>query len=129
MFVQVTENGKLKEEIQKCAMKNKINLKVLEKVDHTIRNELQRSNPFKARTCGNSDCVLCSIGSRVDCRTRGCVYELKCDECMRMYRGQTGVSVGHRTNQHFDDWKRKEEKSPLYRHSQLHHGGKSFPVW
>ena len=128
MFVPATENEQLKKEIQKCASKNKVGIKVVEKVDHKIRNELQRSNPFKTPTCGNKDCILCKIGSGIDCRTRGCVYELKCEECSRKYRGQTGVSTGTRTNRHFDDWRRKEEKCPLFRHSQLYHNGNSFPV-
>ena len=128
MFVPATENEQLKKEIQRCAMKNKVEVKVVEKVNHKIRNELQKSNPFKTPNCGSKDCILCKIGSGIDCRTRGCVYELKCEECLRRYRGQTGVSTGTRTNKHFDDWKRKEEKCPLFRHSQLYHNGETFPV-
>ena len=47
---------------------------------------------------------------------------------MSRYRGQTGVSADERIDQHFDDWKRGLDTCPLYRHSQLYHQGKRFPV-
>ena len=128
MFVQATPNEELRKEIQRCALKNKINIKVREKVDNNIRRELQRSNPFKNTTCGRESCIICERDMRVDCRTRGCVYELRCEECRRKYRGQTGNSIGERTKEHFDDWKRGETSSPLHRHSELFHGGNTFPV-
>ena len=53
---------------------------------------------------------------------------LKCQECYRKYRGQTGQSIQTRTNEHFEDWKRGEDKRPLHRHSQLFHNGKRFPL-
>ena len=128
MFVQATPNEEFKKEIQNCALKNRIHIKVREKVDNNIRRELQRSNPFKITTCGRESCIICEKDMGVDCRTRGCVYELRCEECRRKYRGQTGNSIGERTNEHFDDWKRGETSSPLHRHSELYHGGKTFPV-
>ena len=128
MFVQATKGGELKREIERCAKKNKVGLKVVEKVTHNIRKELQRSNPFKDDSCGKENCMVCRNSVGVDCRVRGCVYELVCEECQRKYRGQTGNSIGERTNEHFDDWKRGNDKSPLHRHSQLFHDGKRFPV-
>ena len=109
-------------------MKNKVDLKVREKVDNNVRRELQRSNPFRLKTCGRRSCIICQRDTGVDCRTRGCIYEMECGECGRKYRGQTGNSIRERIQQHFDDWKRHETSSPLHRHSQLFHSGKSFPV-
>jgi uncharacterized protein YktA (UPF0223 family) len=128
MFVQSTKNEQLKNEIQRCADRNKINLKVIEKVDNNMRKELQRSNPFKSERCGRPTCKICELESGVDCRARGCIYEMQCEECSRRYRGQTGVSADERIDKHFEDWKRRVEACPLYRHSQLYHEGKSFPV-
>ena len=128
MFVQATPNEELKEEIQQCAKKNKIHIRVREKVDCNVRRELQRSNPFREKTCGKESCIVCQQENGVDCKTRGCVYEMECKDCGRKYRGQTGNSLRERMDQHFDDWKRKESSSPLHRHSQIFHGGKSFPV-
>ncbi len=128
MFVQATKDGELKREIERCAKKNGLEMKVVEKVGHTIRTELQKSNPFKEDGCGRDNCMVCRNSLGVDCRIRGCVYELLCETCQRKYRGQTGNSIGERTNEHFDDWQRGEEESPLQRHSQLFHNGERFPV-
>ena len=103
-------------------------LKVVEKVESNVSKQLQRSNPFKEETCGKPDCQICKRSKGINCRTRGCVYEMKCCECDRKYRGQTGNSAQERINQHFQDWERKVEACPLYRHSVLYHGGRKFPV-
>ena len=128
MFVQATKDGQLKKELQRCADRNKLKLKMIEKVDNSIRKELQRSNPFKSETCGNERCRICQDQIGVNCRARGCIYEMICLECERKYRGQTGNSAQERIGQHFKDWKSKDTKCPLYRHSQLYHGGKEFKV-
>ena len=109
MFVQATKNETLKKEIQQCASKNKLNLKIIEKVDNNLRRKLQKSNPFKTPKCGREKCKICQLETGVNCRARGCVYELICEECLRKYRGQTGNAAGCRINQHFEDWKNKLE--------------------
>ena len=103
-------------------------LKVIEKVDNNLRKELQRSNPFKEETCGRATCKICELEPGVNCRARGCIYEMQCKECERRYRGQTGNSADERITQHFDDWTRKVDTCPLYRHSLLYHQGNKFPV-
>ena len=128
MFVQSTEDGKLKKELQKCADKNKMRLKMIERVDNSLRKELQKSNPFKTDTCGSNKCRICSIQNGINCRARGCIYEMTCTECDRKYRGQTGNSAQERINQHFENWKKKDSKCPLYRHSELYHEGREFPA-
>ena len=128
MFVPATEDEQLKKEVQRCADRNKMKIKVIEKVENNITKELQKSNPFKDEVCGNEKCKICESNSGVNCRARGCVYEMICKECERKYRGQTGVSAQERMNKHFDDWKNKVESCPLYRHSELYHGGGTFPV-
>jgi len=78
MFVPATRNGELKKEIQRAAEKNKMKLKVVEKVESSVHSELQRSNPFKSSLCRKEKCVVCKLGSNVNCRARGCVYEMIC---------------------------------------------------
>ena len=128
MFVQATEDGQLKKELQRCADRNQMKIKMIEKVENSLRKELQRSNPFKEETCGNTRCQICQGQTGVNCRARGCIYEMICLECERKYRGQTGNSAQERVNTHFKDWKRKDSKCPLYRHSQLYHNGERFRV-
>ena len=78
--------------------------------------------------CGRAKCKICETTSGVNCRARGCIYEMICKECERKYRGQTGNTAQERVNKHFEDWKGKVESCPLHRHSLLYHEGRAFPV-
>ena len=130
MFVDVSENNELLREVQKAAKKNRLKIKVVEKMRNTIKTELQRSNPFKSRSCNRTTCIVCSlgIGKNIDCRTRGVVYQIECTECNRKYRGQTGRSLSERINEHFHDLSKKKDKSTLFQHSMKHHDGKEFQM-
>ena len=103
-----------------------MHLKVVETIENSIRKELQRSNPFKENKCKREDCKICQIETGVNCRTRGCVYEIQCEECKRRYRGQTGNSANERINQHFDEWERMIDTCPLYRHSELYQSSRKY---
>ena len=128
LFVDVTENSELKREVQKACKKNKMKVKVVEKMRGTVKDELQRSNPFKTGSCRREHCVICRLGIEVDCRTTGCVYQILCKECTRKYRGQTGRSICYRTNEHFKDFEDKKEGSVLYEHSKKYHNNQKFEV-
>ena len=45
-----------------------------------------------------------------------------------MYRGQTGRSTNERFGEHFEKWRKKDEDSPLWKHSVEHHDMNPFPV-
>ena len=53
MFVDVSKNNEPLREVQRAAKKNKLKIKVVEKLRNTIKTELQRSNPFKSRSCNS----------------------------------------------------------------------------
>lgn len=118
LFVDVTEDGDMMREILRSCKRNKMKVKVIEKMRSTVKDELQRSNPFKIGKCGRESCVLCRMNTGVDCRTRGCVYQMRCKECSRKYRGQTGRSTYERMNEHFTDYTEKKEGSVLFEHSK-----------
>ena len=128
MFVESTPRGELRQKVQQLVRKYKMKIKVVERVGTTIKHMIQRSDPFKKRGCGRVDCEVCIRGSGIDCRTSGCVYQLKCRSDDRKYRGTTSRTVYHRTKEEFADWKEKDEESPLWKHAQLHHGGGDFEI-
>ena len=128
MFVEPTENAQLKRKIQEAAKRNKIKLKVVEKVGSTVKRTLQRSDPFKKEMCGRDDCAVCKYGGVGECRTRGCVYQIECKGDGRKYRGQTGRSAYERTREEIREWEKKSEKSPLWKHSLLYHAGGDFEI-
>ena len=128
MFVQPTKDSQLKKKIQLIARRNGVRVKVVEKAGQTLKKELQRSNPFGKVACGREDCLVCKIGKPGECRKRGVVYQLKCKADRRKYRGQTGRSVYKRLKVEMRAWSIKEQSSPLWRHSELFHGGQEFEV-
>ena len=75
-----------------------------------------------------NDCPVCEHGRLGECRSRGCGYQIACKEDGRKYRGQTGRSVYERVKEEMRDWRKKDGKSPLWRHSQLFHQGEDFCV-
>ena len=128
MFVQPTPGAVLKKKIQKVAKKNKVKMKVVEKAGSTMKSVLQRSDPYMDKRCNRESCVVCTHGKIGECWTRGCVYQLKCKEDDRKYRGQTGRSLYERTKEEMRDWNNQEEGHPLWKHSQLYHEGERFEV-
>ena len=52
MFVDVTLNGEMKRRVEKAFKKNKMRVKVVEKIRRTVKKELQRSNPYEWEHCG-----------------------------------------------------------------------------
>ena len=127
MFVEPTPKSVLKKSVIGIAKKYGLKVRVVERVGATVKGILQRSNPFGKKPCTRDDCRMCTEGvDGVDCESRGCVYQLRCREDERLYRGQTGRSMYERTKEHVDSWNREEEESPLRRHSQLCHDGGNF---
>ena len=61
---------------------HKVKIRVVERVGTTVKRVLQKSDPFNCRECGRDSCVICTDGSKLDCRIRGVVYDLWCKECM-----------------------------------------------
>ena len=81
MFVDTTENGELKKRVETACRKNRLKIKVVEKISSTVKKELQRSNPFGQKHCQRNDCVTCELELPINCRKRGQVYEMYCEDC------------------------------------------------
>ena len=128
MFVQPTKDGELKRKVQEVARRNGVKVKVVEKAGLTMKKVLQRSDPYSKKDCGRSDCPVCRYGLVGVYRSRGCGYQLKCKADNRKYKGQTGRSVYERVKEEVRDWEKEDEKSPLWRHSQLFHQGQGFEL-
>ena len=44
-----------------------------------------------------------------------------------IYVGETALSIYERGKQHWDAWRSRREDSHIYKHMELHHGGKENP--
>ena len=97
MFVDVTLNSELKHRVQNACKRNGVRVKVVEKMSQTVKSNLQRNNPYGWKHCERRDCPTCNRDIHINCRTRGCVYEIECTDCKetvtKQYRGQSGRST------------------------------------
>ena len=89
-----------------------------------MKQMLQKSDPFPLTGCGRRMCVMCENGMGVDCRTRGCVYEIE---------WMTGRSVYETMKEHINGMVNGREdgdsmSNPLLRHKVLCHGGENVDV-
>ena len=105
MFTEMTEDSELKNRIQIAAKRNKIKIKVQERPGTKLKSIIQKSDPFSEKGCNRNDCAICQESTnKINCRTRGCVYELLCKQCesrtnvKSQYRGQTSRSLYERYN-------------------------------
>jgi hypothetical protein len=132
MFVDVTLNSELKHRVQNACKKNGVKVKVVEKMNQTVKSNLQRNNPYGWKHCGRRDCPTCNRDIQINCRTRGCVYEIECTDCQqtvtKQYRGQSGRSIYERMKEHFKEWQDKSADSYLHKHALQYHNGETFGV-
>ena len=127
-FVQSTEGSMLNRRVQQLARKNGVKLKVMERAGLTVKKILQRSNPFEKKSCEREECMVCKYERPGECKMRGCGYQLICKEDGKKYNGQTGRSAYVRIGEEVRDWRKKDERSPLWRHSEVYHGGEDFDL-
>ena len=128
MFVEATPGSQLQRRVQELSDRHEVKIKVVERVGKTVKQILQRSDPTEPKKCERPDCVACGGDSKIDCRTSGCIYELKCKDDDRRYRGTTTRSIYARTKEEIRDWANKDDGSPLWKHSQLYHNGEDFDL-
>ena len=130
--MDVTPNSELKHRVQDACRRNGVKVKVVERMSHTVKSNLQRSNPYGWKHCERRDCPTCNRNIQINCRARGCVYYIDCEDCQqtvfKQYRGQTGRSVYERMKEHFKEWEEKCADSYLLKHSVQYHNGETFGI-
>lgn len=124
IFVTATPNSTLKREYEKEIKRVGFNIKVVELSGTTLKDELQRSNPFRGKTCGRGECMVCQNDGKGNCNAIGVTYELICRDCEHKYIGETSRSAYTRGKEHLKSLKSKEEKSVMWRHAREKHGNK-----
>ena len=64
-------------------------MKVVEKMGTTLREILQRSDPFKKKRCAREDSMVWRQEGKGPCTTHGVRYEIECQGCKDKYVGET----------------------------------------
>ena len=59
IFIEATPNSELKDKMENVIKKHGMKIKVVERVGETMKDLLQRSDPFSKNLCDRLDCVIC----------------------------------------------------------------------
>ena len=124
MFVEATVDSHYKKNVEKLVQKHKLRVRVVERAGQTVKQVLQRSDPFQRMKCEKEDCFICRNDIPINCRERGVCYQLQCSLCGRLYRGQTSRSEYERLKEHLQ----MKPKTPLCRHKELFHPNENFDI-
>ena len=121
VFVPATPGSTLRKKYEEIIQKSKIPIKVVERSGTTVKQKVQRSNPFASKHCADKDnCMVCRTGGS-GCRKEGINYRITCDQCGHYYLGESGRNAYTRGLEHDQEYKKKSGQSVLWRHACLHH--------
>ena len=126
IFVPVTPGGELKRRYMRIIQEAKIGISVVEKTGVSMKQKLQRSDPFSSEKCRKQNqCMVCLGSSVGKCREESVTYQISCSECESCYVGESSRNGFARGLEHRAALRRKDHTSPLYQHSRDVHGDRS----
>ena len=119
---------KMKDICNNFARETNIHVKVVTRGGNKLTSN-SKSNPLRKGECGRENCMVCTTGGIGDCSRSGAGYRITCLECPKdkmqaAYEGETARNPYSRGMEHENDLKNKSEKSPLWKHCVLQHGGR-----
>ena len=87
-----------------------------------------KSEPLRSKECGRIECMSCTPGGKGGCERNGIGYRITCEGCqgngvIAEYEGESGRNGYSRGLEHAADLRNESDKSPLWKHCQLLHGG------
>ena len=122
IFIPATPRSELRNKFEREIKKSGFKIRVVEKAGRSLRDKLQKSDPFKNKQCrDNENCLVCRSGGKGMCRNENITYEIKCNECDHLYIGESARNGYTRGLEHARDLQKKDKNSVLYRHVQLAH--------
>ena len=150
LFVEQTRGGALAKMLREVMARIEtmmgFRIKIVERAGTSLRNTLPNTNPWAGAHCSRNDCTTCNQGLEElpDCTKRSLVYKSVCADCNpeargkgelkivkqeepSIYVGETARSIYERGKQHWEAWRSRREDSHIYKHMELHHGGKENP--
>ena len=102
LFIPFTPNGELKEHLQevekKSAAGRDLRFKFIERGGISIKNLLQKSDPWANEKCDKEDCFPCKGEKGGSCRRNNVTYKICCSTCHEagqnaQYIGETGRNM------------------------------------
>ena len=80
MLIPANPGSALKKTYDQIVRDEGLKIRVVEKAGISLRRKVQRSNPFKPKTCSRSDCFICTTGGDGLCDVAGVTYYVICKE-------------------------------------------------
>ena len=116
IFVPATPQSQLQRRYKQEIKDQGFRIKVVEKSGTTLKQMLQRSDPFKPNKCSRTNCFVCQSDRKGPCNRQGVTYNIECQGCKNTYVGETARSAYTRGKEHMESMERRDEKSALWRH-------------
>ena len=116
IFVPATLFSQLQKSYMEQIKNQEFKIKVIEKSGKTLKQILQRSDPFRPRKCARDNCFVCQSNGRGPCTRHGVTYDIKCQGCESVYVGETARNAYTRGNEHMECMKKDRERSALWKH-------------
>ena len=145
LFLEYSNGGELarrmKELMKRLAPMLGFGIKIVERAGRTLRSQFPLSSLWDGAPCGRMECVTCTQGADKipPCTRKSLVYENICKECNQgaggkeevknnvdtpsIYVGETSRTIKERGEEHWGAAKCRSEKSHMFKHRELHHGG------
>ena len=115
IFVPAKPRSALKQRYEEEVNYVGLNIKIMEQSGVTLKQRLQRSNPFKGKRCQRQECLVCQSNGKAECGAIGVTYELVCQKCKHIYIGETSRSAYSRGKEHLHSLNPREEQSVMWR--------------
>ena len=125
IFVPTTPKAELRKRYEEEIKNSKLKIRVVETAGKTLKKHVQRSDPFKKETCGDTKCLVCTTEGKGPCRTTGTTYEVICGGCEATYIGETARSAYVRGKEHSKGLEKRDKSSVLWRHAQEEHNSQT----
>ena len=127
--VAYTPGSRLLKEFQSVARKHNFPIRFVELSGYSLQNILERSDPFRGKTCGRPDCFPCISGGGGNCQNIGPAYQITCheEECVARgvrYDGESGRSAYSRLKDHVQGYRNKDKNNVLWKHAVSDHDGR-----
>ena len=129
VFIPCTPGSHLAKRYRKIIKEEGLSIRVVEVAGPQLKRKLQKSDPFKEKTCGRLDCFICSTGGRGPCDAPGVSYDIICLDCDDdnryddKYIGETSYSGYTRGGEHLNNLRLKKTSCRMYRHMMEKHNG------
>jgi hypothetical protein len=134
IFVPHTPGGKLAKTMRNTMERimggQRGGMKIVEQVGMSVASMLQKSDPWKEKSCQRAECVVCKHGGQGDCGKESVRYRVTCVECKdeHVYEGETSANGYYRGKLHTELYHSKSrplrEKSFMWKHSEDKHEGR-----